>query len=72
MSLANLSDNFVSHAFIQLSDLKQLDFSTDRPTNLLIEAPFRSLRMTMHHRDVVFTIQMAFLLLYPFSEEACT
>ena len=49
MSLVNFSDNFVSHVFVQLVDLKQLEFfSTDRPTdrqtNLLIEAPFRSLK----------------------------
>ena len=48
MSPASFPDNFVSHVFVQLVDLKQLEFfSTNQPTdqtNLLIEAPFRSLK----------------------------
>ena len=45
--LANLSDNFISNVIVQLSNLQQLEFfkrPTDRPTNLLIEAPFRSIK----------------------------
>ena len=54
MSLTNFSDKFVSYVFVQLGDLKHLEFfstdrptdrQTDRPTNLLIEAPFRSLKI---------------------------
>ena len=45
MSLTNFSDKFVSYVFVQLGDLEHLEFfSTDRPTNLLIDAPFRSLK----------------------------
>ena len=40
MSLANFSDNFVSHVFVQLVDLKHLEFfSTDRPTDRQTDKP---------------------------------
>ena len=58
MSLANFFDNFVSHLFVQSSDLKQLEFfstdrTTDRQTNLLIEAPLRSLKRRNPHTKLI-------------------